>query len=86
MKIGFGINCVPDYSPIKNKEQLRELTGIEDVDKHLDFHLNNTKLNNDWFYCSDLFNYPQINWNGEFKGCCIALFNTPLFNINFIVA
>lgn len=83
MTIDFGVNCVKGYSPIKNIKLLQELTGIDDVDNHWDFQYNNMNLTDHaWFYCSDLFNYPQINWNGDLKGCCISLFDGTTLGVN----
>lgn len=65
MNIYFDVNYDNTYSPVKDKEKVKKLAGI--------FDLENNKVNyykNNWFWCRDLFLTPQINWNGEFIGCC----------------
>lgn len=71
-EIIFDMNWDKDYSPIKNPEKVKELTGIDALDintspvvqlqQYLDGKI-------EWYFCRDLWE-PQINWDGQVLGCC----------------
>lgn len=71
MEITFSKNGYPEYSPIKNIEKVKKQTGWDDADvspsHRLDEYYN--KQTN-WFFCSLLWNNPQINYDGRVLGCC----------------
>lgn len=78
MEIDFSKNSYPEYSPIKDKEKVIQETGLDDVDvspSHRLDEYNNHKTN--WFFCSLLWENPQINYDGKILGCCY------LFNADF---
>jgi len=75
------------YTP-KNREMVARETGL--------ISLNTTKYsqnyNNEHYYnpvCYQLFNSPQINWDGRLLGCCINIdkdFGVNVFDVGFINA
>lgn len=71
-EIIFDMNWDKDYSPIKNPEKVKELTGIDALDINtspvvqLQQYLAG-KI--EWYFCRDLWE-PQINWDGQVLGCC----------------
>ncbi len=75
MKIKFKKNIVPDYSPVENTKMVMELTGM-DLTK-----------NSKHFFCKQIFNTPQIDYNGNLLGCCfikIADFDKNVFEHGFL--
>lgn len=72
MECLFNINCVPDYSPVQNSEKVKELTDINFPNDNVYEELKNYSKFKYWFFCSDLFFYPYINFNGYFFGCCVS--------------
>ena len=71
MDIFFETNISTSYSPLKNPERVFEQTGLSAEDSSTKVMLE--KYNNkqsDWFYCSLLWDEPQINWDGRILGCC----------------
>jgi len=65
------LNCLPDYSPIKDFEFVEKEGGLK---------LKNTKemikKDEDWTpYCICLFYSPQINWDGKLFGCCVNVWS-----------
>lgn len=87
----FDLNSVDGYSPLKDPKMVHEKTGLHTGyisetpknDEHItsmkNYYEKDEKTKNDWFYCDDLFKYPQINWDGNLLGCCR---NLPGFKIN----
>lgn len=58
-------NWNPEYSPIKNRELVRKVTGFASRDEYAQ---KTRKL-----YmppCEQLWTDPQINWDGKLLGCC----------------
>lgn len=78
MEILFSGNFLQEFSPVKNPTLVKQKTGI-DVKVIPDY--NKAELlqeNKDvWFCCKDLFEYPQINWDGKVIGCC------PIYSNSF---
>ena len=66
------MNWDKEYSPIKNPEKVKKLTGIDALDVNtspivqLEQYLEG-KI--EWYFCRDLWE-PQINWDGQVLGCC----------------
>lgn len=60
------LNWDPDFSPVRNKQQVM-----------LDAGLSATTRQDDWEQthkfqqCLQLWNDPQINWDGKVLGCCV---------------
>ena len=71
-EIIFDMNWDKEYSPIKNPEKVKKLTGIDALDVNtspivqLEQYLEG-KI--EWYFCRDLWE-PQINWDGQVLGCC----------------
>ena len=83
MNILFEVNYAPDYSPVINKEKVLQQTGLLTLESHLNqyYELYKTKQTW-WFFCVNLFTYPQFDYNGDLLGCCLNLtenFGTNLF-------
>ena len=60
----------------KNKKELEKETGLK-FDKNSPFSFS-------WKPCYELWNSPQINWDGRFLGCCttyLKCFHENVFNI-----
>lgn len=57
------------YSPIKNAEFVREQTG-HDVLSQEGFRRKHGKPYRAKWICAQLWNNPQINWDGRNLGCC----------------
>lgn len=71
MKMYFVPNFYPDYSPVKNIELVKEKTGV-DVSKLFNEEMASVyqQDHKNWWFCKDLWSYPQINWDGKVLGCC----------------
>ena len=78
MEIKYVVNHTPSYSPVKNKEMVKRLTGLESHDTKQEFM--DYKLNKD-FVCYKMFDYPQIDYDGTLLGCCQKA-RSRGFNIN----
>ncbi len=55
------LNAVPNYSPIHSVEKVLKDTNLSSV-----------KAEDDWgiVICNQLWESPQINWDGNILGCC----------------
>lgn len=75
MEITFSKNGYPSYSPVQNSKKVIAETGLDDLDISPSHRLDeyNNHLSN-WFFCSMLWNDPQINYDGRILGCC-SLYN-----------
>lgn len=61
-------NLDPQYSPVKNPQSLAQKYGISfepDQDKMLD------GISNRFDMCNQMWEAPQINWDGKLLGCCL---------------
>ncbi len=77
INISFKLTWDNNYMP-KNVGELKELTGLTfltrkdyEIGVGCDYNIANK--------CSQLWSFPQLNWNGQLLGCC---FNRKPFNIN----
>lgn len=61
-------NLDNSYSPINNLEAVKRKTGI-DGSRNVDTLLGDAA--NAFDYCSQLWDAPQINWDGALLGCCM---------------
>ncbi len=61
MEFRAKLNVVPNYSPIHNTEKVLK-----------DANINSVKTEDDWgiVMCNQLWESPQINWDGNILGCC----------------
>jgi len=56
-------------SPVNNKEFVKRETGLEF--KGINDDIENQETSYHLFIlCTQLWNYPQIQWNGDMLGCC----------------
>lgn len=68
MKFNLKLNYNPEYSPIINTESIRnELGGYASRDE---FNEKMGELYTESI-CKQLWDCPQINWDGKVLGCCI---------------
>ena len=71
MEIFFATNWDTSFSPVKDRELVKELTGVTGKT-----HTPRSRLKQfinkeiDWYYCNFLWEAPQINWDGQILGCC----------------
>lgn len=76
MEIFFDINFCPTFSPVKNPKLAEAKTGIINLNNQIDDKLVRYKKDHlTWFYCKQLWEMPQINWDGRFFGCCCNFTN-----------
>lgn len=76
MHIKFDQNYNPMYSPVKNIELVRKKAGIDPVQLPVIYKAENYRKNHmDWFFCKQLWNEPQISWDGKVLGCCVIYDN-----------
>ena len=71
MKFNPVINYDFKYSKIKNPGFVKQETGI-DAEKIIETGFKKISQNFSW--CSQLWDAPQINWDGKLLGCCINRF------------
>ena len=69
MKIEFKRNMSEEYSPVKNKELVEKQTGLK-IYKDKSKLIKDTLVKQKLIACYTLFHAPQIDWNGNFLGCC----------------
>lgn len=71
MDIKFELNYDSTYSPVKNVELVKEKTGLDSSMFFNEYMVKRYKNNNwEWYFCKQLWNNPQINWDGKLLGCC----------------
>jgi MoaA/NifB/PqqE/SkfB family radical SAM enzyme len=68
LDMGFVVkhNWNKTYSPVKDKDFVRREMGFKTLD---DYEKRLKKLSNP--YCYQLWDSPQINWDGKLLGCCV---------------
>lgn len=72
MHIKFELNAFPDFSPLKNKEQVLADTGLSKVESFGEKVFENFKKDNTEFvFCKQMVEEPIFNWNGDLFGCCL---------------
>lgn len=77
MKFKPKLNAYRSFSPVKNKEFVRKESGLG-VASREEFK---QKYKRDYMLtCRQLWNSPQINWDGRLLGCCKNLFSD--FGVN----
>lgn len=67
MEFSTQLNCFPYYSPVKDKEFVRQHSSqrVATIDELTQ------KIKKPVFSaCTDLWDCPQINWDGKLLGCC----------------
>lgn len=71
MSFRIKLNARADYAPVKNPELIRKLTASSSASRkeHQEQHATSVGLS-----CHELWNSPQINWNGMMTGCCANYF------------
>ncbi len=85
MEISFVQNSLPWYDTLSEEQKKRaeELSGIKIEESREKYYIERYKKNPlAWFVCKDLFEAPQIDWNGKLLGCCypsISKFNVNVF-------
>lgn len=80
MSIKFSQNEVWGYSPVKDVEMVKKQTGICDDVPHMPLWVHKYAKNEfPELPCLQIFEEPQIDWNGNLRGCCWA-FSTNLAN------
>ena len=81
MGIKFDVNYAKWYSPVKNKKEVIKKLGLAKYETNKEKHFQDfISGGTDWFFCTDLFNSPQINWNGDLLGCCMQYLDN--FGVN----
>ena len=69
MEIFFVTNWDPSFSPVKDLDLVKKLTGVTGKT-----HTPRSRLKQfinkeiDWYYCNFLWEAPQINWDGQILG------------------
>lgn len=68
MKFSIKLSWDPELSEIKNKESIKENTGLDvsSREEYIDKYKKDYKEN----ICKQLWKSPQINWDGKLLGCC----------------
>jgi MoaA/NifB/PqqE/SkfB family radical SAM enzyme/quercetin dioxygenase-like cupin family protein len=56
----------PEFSPVTNKAVLRREIGVADREEYR----QRFGVDYAWGTCYELWNSPQINWDGKVLGCC----------------
>ena len=70
MRFSLKLSWDETFSPIKNPEAIRETTGLG-VASRSEYH---QKYGSNYLQkqtCAQLWNHPQINWDGRVLGCCV---------------
>lgn len=71
IRIFFEMNWDSSYSPVINKEFISKETGLDyNYDNTENVILAYQRDPSHWFFCSMLWEQPQINWDGQVLGCC----------------
>lgn len=67
MKFFIKLNANENYSPVKNKDLVRRRDSLKAISRTEYFE----KYGKAYFQpCHQLWNIPQINWDGRMLGCC----------------
>ena len=68
MELRLKISWDDTFSPIRNKEYVRKEIGVDAAtrDEYRDAHGENYAQE----ICHQLWDWPQINWDGKVLGCC----------------
>jgi tetratricopeptide (TPR) repeat protein len=68
MKFYVKLSWDPDFSPVQNAELIREATGSGAATRAE--YLGNTGKDYTERICLQLWDSPQVNWDGKVLGCC----------------
>lgn len=86
MTFHLKLNYDESFSPVKNKDLVKKLSGL-DVSSRSEYKKKYNKAHNSGL-CYQLWNNPQINSDGRLLGCCINYwgdfgnaFQTPLADL-----
>ena len=68
MNIETKLNWDPDYSPIRNTELVKQKIqmDVSNREEYLNIYKKEYLEN----ICNQLWDRPQINWDGKVLGCC----------------
>jgi len=69
LKMDFFIklNSKADYAPVKNKELIRRISGLNSATRE---EYSDQYGISPYLSCYQLWTAPQINWDGKMTGCC----------------
>lgn len=67
------LNHTPSVSPIKNKENVKKESGLK-VSSRKEYTSKKKRIYSR--PCSQMWDSPQINWDGKLMGCCINKFGS----------
>ena len=71
MKFRPALNYDPNYSPVRDLEAVRAATGMGAATRDEYERLYDGDY--DESICHQLWDVPQINWDGKLLGCCINI-------------
>ncbi len=60
------LNWDPDFSPVRNRQQVMLDSGLSATNRQDDWEQTHK-----FQQCLQLWNDPQINWDGKVLGCCV---------------
>jgi MoaA/NifB/PqqE/SkfB family radical SAM enzyme len=63
------LNSVPTFSPVRNPEAVRAATGMSAASRDEYEELHGQSYYD--YVCHQLWDDPQINWDGKVLGCCV---------------
>lgn len=66
MRFALKLSWNPDFSPLNNQDKIRKLVGAASREEY------KLTTGNDYMHmlCHQLWDNPQINWDGKLLGCC----------------
>lgn len=83
MPIWFVVNAIEGYSPFKQDDRAKvtEATGISTLDSEIETVAEQYRTGKQNFcFCTDIYENPQINYNGDLWGCSVPYLKS--FGIN----
>lgn len=69
MQLFIKLSWDEEFSPIKDVEKVRQVSGVGAASRSEFFQQNGTGYLQKSF-CSQLWKLPQVNWDGRVLGCC----------------
>jgi hypothetical protein len=70
MEIQFKLNWAEDYSPVRDPELVKRLTGLPAASRS-EYHALTRQRYRQKLCCAQLWNMPAINWDGRVLGCSV---------------
>lgn len=71
MEMLFMQNFDKSYSPVKNKELIKQKTGVDTSFSQREYIATMyQKDHKQYFFCKDLWATPHVNWDGRIVTCC----------------